>query len=761
MNSKNHSNLFFNFLLIVSTITLISCDDTSGATGCPSDTKCSTLNSTSCIDNAVHTCQTDSSSCMVWTETTACESGYICSDGSCNLDSNCGNGEIDGAEVCDGSALGSENCETQGFGPGTLSCNETCDGFNTTQCGAGELCGNNTIDENEICDGNNMGTATCTTEGFYGGNLSCTTNCGSYDTSACTGSCGDGEINNNEACDGVNFGSASCDDFGTYGGNLTCTDQCTIDSSACTGSCGDNIVNGTEACDSLHLNNAVCEDFGFYQGDVSCNSDCTVNTDNCSEHCGDGTINGTETCEGSNFNGANCSDFGFYQGDLGCNISTCQIQTDGCSESCGDNIINNTEECDGPALGAGTCGDYGFYLGNLSCDSSCNYDTSTCSQYCGDGAKTDAEECDGSDFGTLTCSEYGFDSGNLSCDSNCNVTTNSCVVCVAGQYLCDGNEILICDGGTPGQWVSQSTPEICVATSSQRCNATTGNCEVVTNTGDSVVTGTFYAYASFTSSTGFLSGYDVGSYGNFLYVNRSGVYLDVYRVDIADTDGDGIIEPNQHPSYPVGDPNRGPMEARTLVHIVTYTKAGDNAPLSTASQTELYPTADRIYSLGPTRNGDITEWLFSNHSTNIVANSSVTQIFSLLGWGDVDGLWFAARESPRQIFSFHQASHRWVLEFQYPDLSGGHLDGLEAVTDPNTGIQYIYISDMTSNFVGQYRRDGNGGWVKENIFAYNETSGAQYVEGMGFGALNHFWITSGSTLYEIGGGDFTQYLQKK
>jgi hypothetical protein len=29
---------------------------------------------------------------------------------------------------------------------------------------------------------------------------------------------------------------------------------------------------------------------------------------------------------------------------------------------------------------------------------------------------------------------------------------------------------------------------------------------------------------------------------------------------------------------------------------------------------------------------------------------------------------------------------------------------------------------------------------------------------MGFGALNHFWITGGSILYEIGGGDVAVYV---
>jgi hypothetical protein len=83
------------------------------------------------------------------------------------------------------------------------------------------------------------------------------------------------------------------------------------------------------------------------------------------------------------------------------------------------------------------------------------------------------------------------------------------------------------------------------------------------------------------------------------------------------------------------------------------------------------------------------------------------------------------------------------------------MDGLEVVTDPNTGVAYVYVSDMTSDFLGQYRRDRGGSWVQENLFEYLGTGG--HVEGMGFGAFNHFWITSGETLYEIGGGDLSKY----
>jgi hypothetical protein len=86
------------------------------------------------------------------------------------------------------------------------------------------------------------------------------------------------------------------------------------------------------------------------------------------------------------------------------------------------------------------------------------------------------------------------------------------------------------------------------------------------------------------------------------------------------------------------------------------------------------------------------------------------------------------------------------------------MDGLEVVTDPNTGTPYVYVSDMTSDFIGQYRLDPELGWVQENLFSYSGTQGS-LLEGMGYGALYHFWATSGNTLYEIGGGDLAEFTE--
>jgi hypothetical protein len=88
------------------------------------------------------------------------------------------------------------------------------------------------------------------------------------------------------------------------------------------------------------------------------------------------------------------------------------------------------------------------------------------------------------------------------------------------------------------------------------------------------------------------------------------------------------------------------------------------------------------------------------------------------------------------------------------------MDGLEVVTDPQTGTPFVYVSDMTSDFIGQYRKDPEDGWVQHNLFEYDGTVGA-VVEGMGFGPNLHFWVSSGSGLAEVGGGDLQEFVEPR
>ena len=328
-----------------------------------------------------------------------------------------------------------------------------------------------------------------------------------------------------------------------------------------------------------------------------------------------------------------------------------------------------------------------------------------------------------------------------------------CVLCIEGQYSCEGNELRLCNVGPPPAWEAVDT---CNPTSLERCSPAQGACVPLTIIGANTPTGTYYQYAYFTSSNSpFLGGYDVDCYGNTIYVNRGGTHLDVYRVDLLDSDGDGVFEPNQHTHSP---DHPGPIEERVLTHLATY-----DVNLGKESQAELFAASDRVFFLDSQDMpqsywGDIFEYVIGSGSISTAIDSATAIPFSQLAYDEVEQRWYASSESGRRVFSLHGSTNSWVAEFAYPDLAGDHMDGLEVVIDPNTGASYVYVSDMTSDFLGQYQRDRGGSWTQVNLFEYNNEQG-DYVEGMGFGALNHFWMAGGSSLYEIGGGDLAKYTE--
>jgi hypothetical protein len=100
------------------------------------------------------------------------------------------------------------------------TCNESLDCNIDGICIVPAICGDNTIDADEECDGF-ANEANCSGLGFYNGTVECTSDC-TLDYSACNGKCGDGIIDTGEQCDGTNFGTTQCD-IGTLGCNEDCT----------------------------------------------------------------------------------------------------------------------------------------------------------------------------------------------------------------------------------------------------------------------------------------------------------------------------------------------------------------------------------------------------------------------------------------------------------------------------------------------------------------------------------------------------------
>ncbi len=147
-------------------------------------------------DYCSHDCKTVTGSCgdSIVQPNEVCDQGPLNGTGYCNdtcdgLQGSCGDGVIQAGEECDGTDLNGATCQAQGFFGGTPTCNACkVDYSSCTNCGNGK------IDPAEACDGSanpSIPSGTdCTTlnKGFTGGTLLCDSTCKAFDTSQCASS---------------------------------------------------------------------------------------------------------------------------------------------------------------------------------------------------------------------------------------------------------------------------------------------------------------------------------------------------------------------------------------------------------------------------------------------------------------------------------------------------------------------------------------------------------------------------------------------
>ena len=273
---------------------------------------------------------------------TATQALQGCQEDSCATEcaepvSTCGDNVVDPDEDCDGTAPA---CTELGFDGGTAFCSFDCT-IDTSGCtNTSESCGNGVVDIGEACDGNNLQGSGCTNFGYTGGTLSCTDVC-DLNFSNCTSTtpnvCGDGVIAGGEECEGNNLAGESCTSLGFDGGTLRCT-SCAFNTSSCVSTgpvCGNGLIESGETCDGFNLSGFTCADFGATGGTLRCAIDCIdYDSSGCTADpvCGDGIVNGFETCDGINFGFDSCADQGFVGGSLSC-FSDCTTDYSGCSDT--------------------------------------------------------------------------------------------------------------------------------------------------------------------------------------------------------------------------------------------------------------------------------------------------------------------------------------------------------------------------------------------------------------------------------------------
>jgi hypothetical protein len=347
------------------------------------------------------------------------------------------------------------------------------------------------------------------------------------------------------------------------------------------------------------------------------------------------------------------------------------------------------------------------------------------------------------------CGDSGNEISSTICTPDVCLEGVGCVECTAGQFDCKGNAVYACnDAADPPVW---EQTEVCDPAAGMGCDLALGACAPLQVLGGTTPTGTYYQFAYFANGNVFRGGYDVDSIDDKLYVASSMGGVDVYTVELLDSDGDGDLEPNQHPD---NEEEPGEIEERVLTFVENIAYAG-----TAQSVAELYIDDDRFFIGG----SSITEYVFASGAITPITTAPTwtygsSGSFSQIGYDDVNGVWYASNEYARRVFQYCAETDTWGLAFLFPDLAGSHMDGMEVVTDPETGIPYVYVSDMTSDFIGQYEKHPDLGWQQKNLFSYAGTVG-EAVEGMGFGVLNHFWATGGSGVYELGGGDLAEFTE--
>jgi len=302
---------------------------------------------------------------------------------------------------------------------------------------------------------------------------------------------------------------------------------------------------------------------------------------------------------------------------------------------------------------------------------------------------------------------------------------------------------------------------------------TSASADLINTTGPS---GSFYIYAQTT-----MSGGDVGSFGDRIYLN-TGSRIEVHTVSISDL---GLAD--QHPSNPEAT---GAMLPRTFTYEPTLSFNLPSGITAGMGNSELYIDATGIYqAVGPaySSGGSVVRYdpiggggggstyttiinsstVANGHGTSFLARDPVSGTFYSGNEYNTDGTVNSTDLSKRRAVYGWDGS-AWVEEFTYRShgyTGMSHMDGLAYVRDTD-GTGYMYVSDMTTDYLGQWTYDptadgGAGAWVETNLFNYTDGS-SRYVEGMDFGALGHFWASSAlggsGAVIEIGGGDLGGYI---
>jgi len=181
-----------------------------------------------------------------------CESGHaICLTNCTAICTQCGNGRIElnelgvGEQCDDGNTEEGDGCSAE-----CLIERSYCVTPESDECLT--WCGDGIINGPELCEPGQLGGYDCSYLGYHDGVLGCSADCRNFEFTQCEGFCGDGEVQSVEACDGVKQLNHSCLDHFFTGGDLHCDTGCTRDFEGCFNSWNRQTVNTSGTITSIH-----------------------------------------------------------------------------------------------------------------------------------------------------------------------------------------------------------------------------------------------------------------------------------------------------------------------------------------------------------------------------------------------------------------------------------------------------------------------------------------------------------------------------
>jgi hypothetical protein len=285
---------------------------------------------------------------------------YACNSLGYCIQPGCGNGIPDKNEICEpGMTIDCSALDYDHFVPGVKSfCGPSCD-WDRSNCIARDLCGNGTVDENEVCERSSRIFCTLLDPAHYlAGTAYCSSDCSGWYTNGCVTAdiCGNYLQDIGEVCD-TPF-SKPCVDFGDeyVSGRAFCRDDCSgwsFSKCVLANICGNGVVENDEFCDGSGKR-CIYIDEKYDEWDTApCRSDCSswdLSYCHIPAVCGDGVVDpSTEECEkGQTLACLDIDPQTYLGGTATCNTTCTAWNVSSCvlRDVCGNGIQESGEECD-------------------------------------------------------------------------------------------------------------------------------------------------------------------------------------------------------------------------------------------------------------------------------------------------------------------------------------------------------------------------------------------------------------------------------